>query len=285
MATDPTPVAPLPREQLPIPLFDGVVLAVRRDDAAIALALRDLCITLNLDPVSQRRRIVANDRLHLWPFRVQTQRQFRTLDFLPLDDLPLWLLTLQDRRVSPEARRRIAYVKDYLAESVRAAFAELTGLPTGGSRQIEDLGELDRIERAFTAIAEIGDRQEQLEGSQERARDAFRSLRAELQTLHDRVQQLEQRSAQTLSPVQRGTIYQLVQAWGAARAEHTPKERAGVSIRRCWAEINAAYGVATYTDLPAAHYDAIVRWVQEQYRALTGSDLDAAEQQGLGLDQ
>lgn len=275
---------PLPREQLPIPLFDGIVLAVRRDDAAIALALRDLCATLQLDLSSQRRRILADDQLRLWQFRVQTNRQFRTLDFLPLDDLPLWLLTVQQRRVSVEARRRIAYIKDYLVESVRAAFAELTGLSGGGSRQIEDLADLDRIEQAFTTLAALGTRQEQLEGSQNRARDAFRSLRAELAALRDRVQQIEQHNAQTLSPTQRGVIYHLVQTWGVKRAEQAPKEQPGVAIRRCWGELNAAYKVRTYTELPAAHYADIVRWVKAQYHALTGEDLDAGEQQSLGLE-
>lgn len=68
------------------------------------------------------------------PHRVQVGPQFRTLDFLPLDDLLLWLLDLQERRVGTEVQQRIAYIEDYLIDSVRSAFAELTGLPIGDSR-------------------------------------------------------------------------------------------------------------------------------------------------------
>lgn len=35
--------APIPAEQLPITLFDAVVLAVRADDGAIFLSVRDVC--------------------------------------------------------------------------------------------------------------------------------------------------------------------------------------------------------------------------------------------------
>lgn len=41
--------APIPAEQLPITLFDAVVLAVRADDGAIFLSVRDVCATLSID--------------------------------------------------------------------------------------------------------------------------------------------------------------------------------------------------------------------------------------------
>lgn len=59
----------IPREQLPITLFDGVVLAVRAADGHIYLVLRDLCTTLELISSSQLRAIRADQRLHLVPFR------------------------------------------------------------------------------------------------------------------------------------------------------------------------------------------------------------------------
>jgi len=90
-------------EQLPIPLFDGVVLAARTNDGQIHLSLRDLCATIGLDTTSQRRRIRANESLHLTAIRVHIDRQFRTLDFLLLDDLALWILTLQTARIHPES--------------------------------------------------------------------------------------------------------------------------------------------------------------------------------------
>lgn len=56
-------------------------------------------------------------------------------------------------------------------------------------------------------------------------------------------------------------------------------------LLRSWAATISAFGVSTYTDLSAARYDEVVRYVKDQYRALTGHDLDAVEQAGMeGLD-
>lgn len=122
---------PHPQKQLPISLFDHVVLAARADDGRIFLALRDLCHALGLDLSAQRRRITANESLYLTQLRVLVGRQLRVLDMLLLDDLALWILTVQTSRMAPEARERVSYVKTYLEASVRQAFAALTGLPAG----------------------------------------------------------------------------------------------------------------------------------------------------------
>lgn len=272
---------PRPREQLPITLFEGVVLAARGDNGLIYVGLRDLCGALGLNHSAQRRRILLDEALHLTQFRVQSGGQFRTLDFLLLEDIPVWLLGVQAGRVGAHAQERFGYVKQYLVSAVQRAFAELSGLPDAPSSTIEDLADLDRIDVAFAQLAEIGRRQEELEASQERARSAFRDLRALLTEVRDRVQELERRVKAPISPTQRGTIYQIVQQWGVARAEHDPKLTPGVAIRRSWAEVNAAFGVGTYTDLPAARYDEIVRYVQDRYRALTGRELRAVEQASL----
>jgi len=267
-----------PREQLPITLFDGVVLAARADSGQIYLGLRDLCEALGLQVSSQRRRIVQDESLHLTQFRVQSGAQFRTLDFLLLEDVPIWLLSIQLNRVSDKAKERFAYVKAYLVQAVQRAFAELSNLPDAPSSSIEDLVELDRIEQAFTQLAELGQRQNALEQSQARAREAFRDLRSLLEEVRSRVQELEQRARATISVTQRGTIYQMVQQWGAVRAERDQKSAPGVAIRKCWSELNAAFGVSTYTDLPAARYTEIISYIKDHYRALSGRDLDALEQ-------
>ena len=279
---EPTERPQRPREQLPITLFEGVVLAARSDSGQIYLGLRDLCDTLGLKVSSQRRRIVQDEALHLAQFRVQTGGQFRTLDFLLLEDVPVWLLGIQLSRVGEQARERFAYVKTYLVQAVQRAFSELAGLPNAPSSDIEDLGELDRIDLAFTQLAALGQRQEALETSQERARDAFRDLRGLLNEIRSRVQELEQRARATISPTQRGTIYYMVQQWGTARSALDRKLTAGTAIRKCWAELNAAFGVSTYTDLPAARYDEIVAYVKDRYRTISRHGLEAMEQAELG---
>jgi hypothetical protein len=55
--TNENPQLHMPAEQLPITLFDAVVLAVRAEDGTISLAIRDVCQALAIDFSTQLRRI------------------------------------------------------------------------------------------------------------------------------------------------------------------------------------------------------------------------------------
>ena len=283
--SEPQDIAPQPREQLPVTLFEHVVLAARTEAGQIHLSLRDLCDALSLDLASQRRRINANPSLHLTRLRVLQGRQLRAIDFLLLDDVSLWILNVQTLRVAPEVRTRFEYVKTYLEASVRQAFAALTGLPEGPSSSIEDLAELDRIDQALKEFAALRARQESIEHSQDRARLAYSDLLQMVQELRGRVQTLEAQARTRISPTQRGSIYQMVQLWGEARAKQDPKLTPGSAIHRCWREFNTRFRISTYTDLPAADVGAAIQFVKTQYQALTGKELPAIEQSGMeGFD-
>lgn len=267
-------------EQLPIPLFSGAVLAVRETQGRIFLNLRDLCQLLEIDLSSQRRRIRSNPRLTLATFRVFLGNQLREADFLLLEDVPLWLLTLQINRIGDAVRPRIAYLQDYLVVSVQEAFGRLTGLPQLGSQSssaIEDLRDLDKIETALQQLDHLAARQD-------RAAVVVRSIIEQMDEMRARVQALETQAKLRLSPEQRGTIYAMVQQWGEARAsaQASASERK-TAIRRCWSEVNAFFGVSTYSDLPAGRYDEILRYVQQHYTDLTGQGLQAREQQRMDI--
>lgn len=277
-----TEAASRPREQLAIPLFDAVVLAIRDDGGSIWLDRRDLCIALSLNPDAQRRRMEANESLQLKEFRVQVGMQLRTRDFLLLDDVSIWVLTLQTARMSDDRKQRIRFVKDQLEDAVRTRFAEIIGLPAQ-SRTIEELADVDRMTLALSAIDEIFQRQQAIESSQDRARSAFRDLAAELRALHERVGALEQVVKNKLTAQQRGTLFNMVQAWGAVRAEGQSDAKVGVAIRRCWTEFNVRFGIATYTDLPSNRYAEALQYVQQQYQSLSGQELPIIEQ--LGFDE
>lgn len=283
--TDPSDaLAPQPVEQLPVPLFESVVLAVRTRDGVIHLALRDLCGALGLALRAQQRRIRTNELLHLTRLRVYDGRQFRALDFLLLDDVPTWIMDIQSQRVDESVRERFRYIKSYLVSAVKAAFAQLTGLPEGPSRDIEDLRDLDRIDAALQALESLQSRQGAIEASQDRARVVFRDLQALVRDLQTRVQTLEQQARQRISPSQRGTIYQLVQTWGVALAAHRPELKRGEAIRSCWRLFNQRFTLGSYTDLPAAFYDEALEFIKAQYYGLTGQDIAAAEQSGMEFD-
>jgi P22_AR N-terminal domain/ORF6C domain len=268
-----------PLEQLPIPLFDGAVLAVRGHDGRIFLSLRDLCDVLGLRVHGQRRRIQSDPQLTLVSFRLVIQSQFREIDCLLLEDVPLWLLSIQMNRVAEQVRTRVSYIRTYLVVSVQRAFGELTGLATLGeqpSSAIEDLRELDRIDTAFQQLHQIAERQD-------RSAIVVRTILNDLRELRERLQRLEQQTDIRLSPEQRGTIFNLVQRWGEVRVSQTPNQERGAVIRRCWSEVNARFKVSTYTDLPAARYDEILQFIKQNYTALTGQDIDATQQERLEL--
>jgi hypothetical protein len=206
------------------------------------------------------------------------------MDFLLLNDVPMWIMDVQSRRVNEAVRDRFLYIKTYLVSAVKAAFAQLTGLPEGPSREIEDLRDLDRIDAALKGLEELSVRQTAIEGSQDRARLAFRDLQAMVRELQTRVQTLEQQARQRISPAQRGTIYHLVQAWGNALATHRKEMKGGEAIRSCWRTFNQRFTLGTYTDLPAARYDEAIQFIKAQYHGLTGHEIDAAEQAGLEFD-
>ena len=66
-------LAAQPVEQLPIPLFDGVVLAARAHDGAIYLALRDLCATLGLALRAQQERFLVRNISNTRSHRIQLE--------------------------------------------------------------------------------------------------------------------------------------------------------------------------------------------------------------------
>ncbi|MDZ4717483.1 MAG: phage antirepressor N-terminal domain-containing protein [Roseiflexaceae bacterium] len=283
--------AQIPGEQLPITLFDGVVLAVRAADGNIYLVLRDLCTALDLVFSSQLRSIRADDRLHVVAFRLRIGNQVRTQECLLLDDIPLWLIKVRPSRHNDAAATRLRYVQEYLIASVRSAFATLTGLPDVPGNQIEDLQELDRIDVALQALHQLADRQGALEVSQERARETWRDLVAQIRELHGvlplieelrtRLQEVEQQLQQRISSEQRNTIYRLVQTYGEARAAQKGMHQPGSEIQKAWREFNARFAIATYTDLPATRFDEATQFVKTQYATLTGRDLESGLQERL----
>lgn len=262
------------QERLPVTFFDEVVLAVRAADGLIYLAVHDLCTIVELSPSAQVRRIRAHEDLveGLVRANIDTGYGIKAQYFLQLDLCPLWLVSVNTRRTRAAVKGRLRHLRRYLITEIYAAFARVSGLPEQSSRHIEDLRDLDRIEPAVTDLAE---RQSRLEESQSKARLAWRDLDA-------RIRALESRSGQVITPAQRGYLYTLVQAWGAARADHEPQTSRN-PYAACWAALKARFHLARYDDLPAEQYADAVAFVRAAYRQLTDTDLDIPEQSELDL--
>jgi hypothetical protein len=262
------------RERLPITIFEDVALAIRGNDGLIYLAVSDICAVVQLAPYSQLRRIRSNEDLvdGLVRAAIDTGYGVKEQYFLQLELYPLWLIGVNTRKAAPQVRGRLQHLKRYLIAEVYAAFARITGLPESSSRDLEDLRELDQIE---TSLNDLAARQQRLEESQARARQAWRDLDA-------RMRALEGQRDEVITDTQRGYLYTLVQAWGQARAERQPE-----SVRNpyaaCWAALKARFRLSRYEDLPKREYPTAVAFVRDAYRQLTGTDLDIPEQTSLDL--
>lgn len=281
-----------PVEALPVTLLESPVLAARAADGSIFLSIRDVCQALAISLTSQRRRLQAHPVLRegLARFRVPTPGGRQAQDFLLLEHVPTWLVMINTARSSDSVRERLVWYQRFIIREVYRAFTTLTGLPDAESRQIEDLDELQRIDAALEHLAELGARQgalearqEAIETSQDQARQVWLDLRTELRSIRDRVQAIEARQIGLISPGQRGYIYQLVQAWGAAKAERDTRLSKSAAFAACWSVLKAKYRIARYEDLPASKYHDAVAFIRESYRALTGTDLHLPEQNELDL--
>jgi hypothetical protein len=270
------PLTPLVdvQERLPITLFDDVALAIRAGDGLIYLALSDICAVVNLAPSSQLRRIRSSEDLvdGLVRAAVDTGYGVKEQYFLQLELYPLWLMGVNTRKAAAQTRGRLQHLKRYLITEVYAAFARLTGLPETSSRAVEDLHDLDLI---GGALDDLIVRQQQIEASQQRARQAWKDL-------DTRVRALEGQTEQVITDAQRGYLYTLVQAWGQARAAGDP-ESARNPYAACWATLKVRFRLSRYEDLPMREYPAAVAFVRDAYHQLTGADLDIPEQSTLDL--
>lgn len=278
-----------PSEQLPITLFDAVVLAVRAEDGTISVAIRDMCQALAIDVSTQLRRIRAHSVLSegVARYRIITAGGMQPQEFLELELIPTWLLMINAARVSESVRPRLLWLQRYIVREVYRAFTALAGLPEQESRQIEDLGDLGRLNAAINELADhqqaLETRQGAIETSQDQARQAWRDLRADIRAIASRVAAIEQRVGGVISREQRGYLYQLVQSWGAAKAVREPRLSKSAAYAACWTLIKAKYRIARYEDLPSAKYADCVAFIQQSYRALTGEELDLPEQGTLDL--
>lgn len=266
-----------PVEQSPIPIFDTVALGVRSRDGHLWLAMNDLSIAVNVAPHAQRRRSRANPLLkeYLREFRVATAGGPQVQLFLQLEGVGLWVMTVNASTVNEAIRDRLIWLQKHLAQAVRRAFAEATGLPERSS-DIEDIDDLGRIDPILQGIvAEQGE-----------LRSATKSLAAIVEELTSRVRALEaQRTteAPAISKAQRGHLYDLVLQWAAQLQLRNEGMTIGAARATCWATLKRKFKLAEYQHLPASRYDEAVAFVQAAYRDLGGGDLPA--QTGLDLGE
>ena len=285
MATLDASAPRVPVEQVVVSFFDLPCLAVRDVDGAIYIVLSDLCSAIGINADAQQRRIQRHEHLQagLVSFRIRRGNRMDSVQCLHLQLTAGWLVQIPTARVAAPVQARLRYLQLHLLDAVWQAFATLTGLPAQ-AEQIEDVQELDRVDQALRSLEQLASRQIAIETSQGKARDAWRQLQDQLREMAGRVAELEQRVGGTLSPAQRGHLYHLVQTWAAARAQRATSLSKDAVYKTCWGEIKARFGlVARYEDMSPAQYTEAIVYIKQQYRTLTGDELELPAQGELPL--
>src|SRR5260221_4473587 len=104
MAGEPNVLMPV--EQDTVPFYERSLVAVRLADGRIAVVLRWICESLQLERKAQVRRIqrteaIADDLLHV---RVDTEGGPQVMEALALRSVPFWLAGITPAKVAQELR-------------------------------------------------------------------------------------------------------------------------------------------------------------------------------------
>jgi hypothetical protein len=266
-----------PIETLVVTFFEHPVLAARVKDGTIYMAISDLCEAVELNYRAQLRRLRADQDLKdgVQQLRLPTPGGFQAQYCLLLEYVPTWISTVDRARASDLVKERLRYLRRHIIREVYDSITQAAGLPAGQSRNIEDLRDLEKFDNAIQGVAE---RQQALEESQEKARQAWKE--------HERrIRELEERLAQIgpISNAQRGQIYQLVHIWAQALVDRDqiPFSRA---ISTCWGVLKKRYDLSKYEHLPAAEYDDCVDFIKRSYAKLTGAQLTGEQLRFIEFD-
>lgn len=267
-----------PAETLVVTFFDHPVLAARVQDGAIYMAISDLCEAVGLNYRAQLRRLRADQDLKdgVEQVHLPTPGGFQAQYCLLLEYVPIWISTVDRARASDVVQQRLRYLRRHIVRVVYDSITQAAGLPTGQSRNIEDLRDLEKLDNAIQGIVES---QRALEESQEKARQSWKDHERRIRELEEQLSQIG-----PISNTQRGHIYQLVHLWAQALAdrEQLPFNRA---IATCWVALKKHYDLSKYEHLPAAQYDECVNFIKQAYTKLSGEQLTGEQLRFLEFDE
>lgn len=278
MGADEKPVSEVlvPAEQDTVDFYGHPLIVVRLEDGRICAVLRWLCRGLNLDPSGQLERIKRRAALTEGLVRVQvnTAGGPQEMPAITLRVLPGWLYTIDETRVKPEAREDIIVFQrectDVLAEHFankprQALPAPDTLVPSEPITKPEHpAADADRsawIEYHEAMVAwmrwqdeidrwraSVDQRQTELEGRMEGIEEVTRLIPEILDRL----------GPETLSPEHQATVKNLAKRLN---------ELAGFSYAMIYGELNAAFHVGKYSDIPAARWPDVLAWFKARVDA------------------
>lgn len=259
----------VPVEQAHVPFYDRAIIAVRLPDGRIAAVLSILCDVIGLAPAPQARRIRADEVLseQLMLAQVQTGGGPQAMDVLTAWAIPTWLQGIKLGKVTPEKRPAILAFKREAADVLYRHFSERRVLPSPSvlvpsEPVIEPMRPTPEASRAawityHQQMATWLEWQEDIE----KWRDSVESRLESVEEVTRLIPELFERlPPQTLSPAHQSTVQAMVKRL---------HDLAGFSFATIYADLNTAFHVGRYSDIPDAQWPQVAVWFKQR--------IDAAE--------
>ena len=255
-----------PTRQEVISLFDSYIVAVLLPDGRIGATLASLCDALNLVQNSQSRRIRLDEVLRdeLIYTAIETNQGLQTMAVLTAWAIPLWLTGVHTTRLAESKRAAILAFKKQAANVLYEHFSHLT-IPSPvtlvPSEPIEKpnypsttAGPDERRKYHLDMVAWL-DWQADIRAWQSDTNNRLDGLESEVESLHEVVrlvpELLERMGPATLSPEHMSSVQAM------AKRLH---EVGGFSFATIYGELNTAFHVGKYDQIPDASWDEVARW-------------------------
>jgi len=271
-----------PVEQVSIPFYGHVLVAVRLDDGRIAAVLRWLCEGMGINQQSQLRHISGRKALAKGLVDVYIDTPTRGVQEAPallLDVLPGWLITVDERRVKAEAQDDVVRFQEEAVAVLAAHFgqkhAASLALPAPTSVEVAppaapaalapDASRAERIayHDAMAAFLRWQQSMDEWRANADARQDAMEmrvdAIEGGVQSLQGRVNEIAR------------VIPEIVQRFGEQPLSpaHQAAIQAGVTLihdaldmphATIYNELRRQFRVAKYDQIPDARWADVVAW-------------------------
>jgi hypothetical protein len=268
---DDSPVQPTRQEV--VPLFDSFVVAVSLPDGRIGATLTSLCDALGLTQPSQSRRIRADEVLshELVSVGIQTSNGVQTLAVLTAWAIPLWLTGIHVTRLAEPKRAAILAFKREAADTLYRHFSQprLTTPAVPATKPVAPSDDAPRDEwRAFyAAMVQWLDWQSEIDVWRSETDHRLDEMQSEIESMHELTRVipdiLERLGPVTLSPEHLASVQAM------AKRLH---EVGGFAYSTIYAELNQAFHVGKYDQIPDEAWHEVTAWFTTRTNAAERRD-------------
>lgn len=269
---DDSPVQPTRQEV--ISLFDSFIVAVSLPDGRVGATLASLCDALGLTQPSQSRRIRTDEVLadELVSVAIHTNNGTQVASVLTAWAIPLWLTGVHITRLAESKRAAIRAFKKQAANVLYEHFSHLKLPPPPAmlvpSEPIEkptypdESAGWDERRKYHRDMVTWLDWQTDIAAWQKDTNNRLDGLESEVESIHEVVrlvpELLERMGPATLSPEHMRSVQAL------AKRLH---EIGGFTFASIYGELNDAFHVGKYDQIPEASWEEVNRWFATRINA------------------